>query len=266
MRFLFFFPILLLLNSCETKNQSVNSDNSVSATKGVDATDELYVAENSKICSSLFIIAEDRSGSTSEHRKLSKEDYNNLCEAFYSKYHGQIAVRVIGNPAPNEREFFILNLDQPKKYIEISEEALMSEKGKLRKQNEGIKKENLELYEVNKSKINQFIQDKVEKHVVKYTPHLKKDVTNIEDALKHIETKVNEPTFLDFNKIHILIISDGVHDATKLKMALSFNPNRQVNLFLVGWNNLKIFDKINKKNTFESVDGFITYYKTLTCK
>ena len=42
-------------------------------------------------------------------------------------------------------------------------------------------------------------------------------VTNIADAFEHLSDKVNEPTFRNYDKIQILIISDGIHDATKLE-------------------------------------------------
>ena len=217
-------------------------------------------------CKSLFIIAEDRSGSTSDHRKLTATDYKKVFNQFQQKADGQIAVRVIGNPAPSEREFFMLPILSQKELQEVPQSAKMSIKGKIRKENRLITEENNKIATKNIHNIDGFISEKISKHVLNYHPNKNKDITNIDDALKHLEMKVNEPTFRNYDNINILIVSDGLHDATKLKSALIFNPKPRVNVFLIGWKDKSVFNSIASVDSFESVDGFIAYYKTLKCK
>ena len=217
-------------------------------------------------CKTLLIIAEDRSGSTTDHRKLTAQDYKKIITQFQEKANGQVAVRVIGNPAPAEREFFTLVIAPQKPYIEIPNDAKMSTKGKLRKDNEKIALENEQIIANNKRATSNFIASKVNQHVLNYKPYKKRDLTNIKDALHHIETKIKEPTFKSYDKVQVLIVSDGKHDATKLKEKLQFQPTQNLDLFLIGWLDQSVFSNVTNIDSFESVDGFISYYKTLNCK
>ena len=219
-----------------------------------------------KSCKSLLIIAEDRSGSTTDHRKLNENDYLKIFNQFQENANGQMAVRVIGNPAPAEREFFMLPIKGQKQFKVIPKDALMSQKGKLRKLNEEIAIENIQISKNNLTAIKGFIANNVTKHILNYKPHKNKDITNIQDALHHLELKVHEPTFRNYDNINILIVSDGIHDATKLKNKLVFNPEVTTNLFLIGWKDKSVFKNISNVESFESVNGFIEYYKTITCK
>ena len=217
-------------------------------------------------CKSLLIIAEDRSGSTTDHRKLTAQDYKKIITQFQEKYSGQVAVRVIGNPAPEEREFFTLVIEPQNPYKEIPKDAKMSIKGKLRKDNKKIETENQTIIAKNKHAISNFVASKVNQHVLNYKPYKNRDLTNIEDALHHIELKIKEPTFKSFDKIQVLIVSDGKHDATKLKEKMHFQPTQNLDLFLIGWLDQSVFSNVTNIDSFESVDGFISYYKTLNCK
>jgi hypothetical protein len=217
-------------------------------------------------CKSLLIVAEDRSGSTSNHRKLTAQDYKKIITQFQEKANGQVAIRVIGNPAPAEKEFFILQVEAQKPFLEIPKDALMSKKGKLRKDNEKIALKNKDMAAKNKRAASNFVASKITQHVLNYKPYKGRDLTDIENALHHIETKIKEPTFRDFDKIQVLIVSDGKHDATKLKEKLHFNPSTNLDLYLIGWQDQSVFSNVTNIDSFESVDGFISYYKTLKCE
>ncbi len=250
---LFFILAIITLVSCDEVKKKSEKDTPTSTEKIAD-------------CKSLLIIAEDRSGSTSNHRKLTAQDYKKLVTQFQEKSNGQVAIRVIGNPAPSEREFFTLQIEPQKPFLEIPKDALMSKKGKIRKDNEKIVIENKDITAKNKRAASNFIASKIVQHVLNYKPYKGKDLTNIKNALHHIETKLKEPTFKTYDKIQILIISDGKHDATKLKESLQFKPTSNVDLFLIGWQDQSVFSNVTNIDSFESVDGFISYYKTLNCK
>ena len=254
--------LLLLLTVLSITLTSCDEDKKGSKTTKSSQTINKKVAD----CKTLLIIAEDRSGSTTDHRKLTAQDYKKIITQFQEKANGQVAVRVIGNPSPEEREFFTLAITPQKPYIEIPSDAKMSTKGKLRKDNEKIALENEQIIANNKRSISNFIASKVNQHVLNYKPYKNRDLTNIKDALHHIETKIKEPTFKSYYKVQVLIISDGKHDATKLKEKIQFQPTQNLDLFLIGWLDQSVFSNVTNIDSFESVDGFISYYKTLNCK
>ena len=253
--------VLLLISiftlSCETKKKETEKTT-------VDATVDTSVSVAD--CKTLLIIAEDRSGSTTNHRKLTAQDYKKIVTEFQAKSNGQVAVRVIGNPAPAEREFFIFQVEAQKPYLEIPKDALMSKKGKIRNDNKKIALENKDIAAKNERAGSNFISSKVSQHILNYKPYKGKDITDIANALHHIETKIKEPTFKNYDKIQILIISDGKHDASKLKEKLKFNPTSNLDLYLIGWQDQSVFSNVTNIDSFESVDGFISYYKTLKCE
>ncbi len=246
----FYFLLLTSLVSCNNESPDTVTSNS----------------NNTKKCKSLFIIAEDRSGSASSHRKLTANNYKNLLETFRKNNSGQVAVRVIGNPAPQQREFYILKIDPLKDYLKMKKkDPLLSEKTVLKNKNQKIAEENEQIEANNLKKIQKFIQEKIEPNVIKYKPYKNKDITNIKDALEHLETKINEPTFTNYDKIEVLIISDGIHDAGKLKNKLNFKANNNTQLYLIGWKDKSVFNTVKNKANFESIDGFIEYYNEAKC-
>ena len=254
-----------ILNSSRC-NETKAPDSNTVIKKKTDNT--MFEVDDSSInkCESLLIIAEDRSGSTTNHRKLNKDDYQKIFDRFNATYYGQIAVRIIGNPAPEDQDFFTIKIDPPKKYYKIKKkDPLLSEKTVLRNKNKVIEEENQKIDANNKNKITNFIKDEIEPKIINYKPYNNKDVTNIEDALSHIQKKVHEPTFKNYQNIHVLIISDGVHDSGKLKEKLSLDLPQNANLYIIGWKDISIFDNIKNKDVFEAKDGFIEYYNELNC-
>ncbi len=216
---------------------------------------------DSKKCKALFVMMEDRSGSTSDHRKLSKQDYSELIHSFMDKNYGQFAVRVIGNPRPDEREFYILRIKPFKNYITVpkSSNAKMSEIQAAINKNKKIKAENENIQKQNDERVNNFIENVISKHIIAYKPY-KRDLTDIEEALTHLQIKTSEAIFNN-HPIDVLIISDGKHDATRLKHKLTYVPKNNINLYLIGWKDKSVFSKINKIDEYDSFDSFIEAYE-----
>jgi hypothetical protein len=218
-------------------------------------------------CKSLLIIAEDRSGSTQDHRKLSEEDYGKLLHQFTKNNYGQIAIRIIGNPPPAEREFFILRIDPLKKYKPVPpKSAKMSVRAAIISHNKKINKENKEIIVKNDNKINNFIKDIIKPKIIQYKPYRNKDITNIKDALEHLQIKTSESIFSSYDNIDVLLISDGKHDASKLKSPLNFEPKNPVNLYLIGWKENKDVFKVKNIEEYDSFDSFIEAYYEKNCK
>ncbi len=261
------FTLLLLSVFFACKQKDTEKTNTVDKKKKetpILQTNQTF--KNEKKCKSLFVIAEDRSGSTTNHRKLTANDYKMLLEAFQKNNSGQVAVRVIGNPAPQQREFYILKIASKKDYLEMEKaDPLLSEKTALKKKNKKIAEENKKIETDNLKQIQKFIQEKITPNIIDYKPYKNKDITNVKDALEHLQTKINEPTFRNYDKIEVLIVSDGIHDASKLKEKLQFKANNKLQLYLIGWKDKSVFDNVQNKANFESIDGFIEYYNETKC-
>lgn len=253
----FFIPIFFLIAATSVFVGCKDTEKTDSAVEQDDT--EMAIST----CKNLLIIAEDRSGSTTDHRKLEVSDYEQIISLFEEKGSGQIAVRVIGNPSPSEREFFLLTTSPLKEHKEIEKGLKMSEKAKIRKDNEKIDAKNESITEKNAAKASKFIEDVITTKVIGYTPNNKKDVTDVEDALKHLTSKINEP--VEYDNVWVLIVSDGKHDSSKLKVPLNFNPENSIELYLIGWEDKTVFANVSEKEFFESAGGFIEYFKNINC-
>ena len=208
---------------------------------------------------SLLIVMEDRSGSTNDLRKITPEKYKKLFNAFIEKNCGQIAVRVIGNPAPEDNNFYLVDLDCPKPLKKIPKGITIDKRAHLVSLNKKIAKRNSELEQKNKEKVEKFIRDTIIPHIINYKPYKGRDVTDIHGAFEKLETKLEEAGYENFDNIDVLIVSDGVHDASHIKQPLQLKMDKG-HLYVVGWKDLSVFKGIKPKR-FESVDGFISYYK-----
>jgi hypothetical protein len=244
--------LLILMSACK-EHESQTTDTKVIS------------VENQPKCESLLIIAEDRSGSTSDHRKLTQEEYLKLFQTFNSKFSGQIAVRVIGNPAPEEREFYSVSLKSLQLFEKMKNDPTYDERILTNRRNFEIDSINQEVLSENQDKIEKQMMPLVEKHIIGYKPYLKSDKTNIKDPLEHILTKIEEPTFKNYKRIDVLIISDGLDDVNPKNSIISFKTSIPVHLYLVGWQDKKIFEGIHNIETFESFNGFVDYYNKLEC-
>lgn len=225
---------------------------------------QLQNSDFSDKCKTLLLIAEDRSGSAQGSRKLTLEDYQTLGNHFQENYTGQMVVRTVGNPSPNQRNFYTFPIRDFKKEKMIDSKAKMSVQAAIRKQNINIRKNNALKVKKDKTRLNEFFEKTISKNVINYSPYKGKDVTDVAEALSHVQKKINEPTFDDYDKIMVVIISDGVHSANKLKEELSFNTDQNIELYLINWVDLKVFSN-HEFRSFEGIDGFKNYFLEQGC-
>lgn len=246
---IFLFPLFFVLFACDTHT----SENSHS--HPTEATTQIAPKEKA-----LLIIAEDRSGSTQGQRKLTAEQYREIFEAFAGKYCGEIDVRIIGNPSPQDRNFFPLVIECPQPTKNIPPKALLTEKAAIAKENKKIQEQNKLLEKKNKRKINAFVEKIVKQKIIRYRPHQDVDVTDIADFFSHLEKKLKEPTYRDYDKIFVVIISDGKHNASRLSQPLHFQSPVDALIYVIGWEDMSVFGNQDVEE-FESVDGFLHYFK-----
>ncbi|RMG39047.1 MAG: hypothetical protein D6732_04550 [Methanobacteriota archaeon] len=219
----------------------------------------------SRKCSVLFVIMEDRSGSTNDFRKLSIDDYRFLAENFLKKFWGVVAVRAIGNPSPEERNFYRFKVPKPIPHEKAPKDATYTEKAKVIKRNEEIDEENEHRLAEARQRMEEWLKW-VEKGIVHYQPN-GKDITDIRDALIHLDRLISEPTFRKYDHVIVLLLSDGLHDADGKPVKGLFHPERKVMLNLIGWKNTDVFDSSGPYELlqFESVDGFLDWWEEFEC-
>lgn len=206
--------------------------------------------------SSLLIIAEDRSGSTGNIRKMTVDDYSKIFHSFAEKHSGIVAVRVIGNPKPEDNAFYRLEIKPFSPILPNDEDATLDEKAMITSKNKLISKENEALTLANQKAITDFLESVITPKIIEYRPS-NKDISNIEDALEHIQTLIDEPSVHQYSEKELIIISDGMHDANKLKGKLALN-NSEIKTYVIGWKDLTIFSA--EPTIFESPDAFILNY------
>ncbi len=256
-KFLLFYSVLFtfLMYSCANEKGKTGQN----AETGYD---EQFINKSKN--KTLLIIADDRSGSTGDIRKMNANDYADIFKAYAEKHYGQIAVRVIGNPAPQDKQLYLLEIKNYLPYQKIPAKEKMSIKAKIRNKNKEIAQQNLIIDRENQQKIDEYVQTVIKPHIIAYKPYKNRDITNVEDAFAHIDKKISEPTFDNYDNIQVVIISDGIHDATRVKKPLKLNPtkhNDKIQVFLIGWKDTKPFKDIKNVSEFESIESFKSYYK-----
>lgn len=256
--FLFLIPVIFLVS------YGCPPDNGRAANNDCNPNIALPELSRSAACRTLLVIAEDRSGSTADQRKLTEEAYRRVFQAFAQKASGVVAVRVIGNLAPEDRNFYRLTVDAPFDLLPVPEDATLSDKGLIRCQNKRIAAMNDSLAAAAQGRIGEFMETVNEK-IIGYKPYQGRDATDVVDGLKHINTLVGEDTFSSFSKVIVLLVSDGVHSSSKEPLTAVFQPSRPVELFLIGWKDASIFNKLPTVRPFESVDGFIGWFQNWKC-
>lgn len=208
----------------------------------------------------LLIIGDDRSGSTSVNRKLTLDDYKKILESFGRFHTGTVAVRVIGNPKNDNLEFHRMSLtpfyqllpsDPNVCCLSSKNQLTLTELETYKLSVAKIKQENDKIGSLNRSELDRFIEV-IENDVINYTKG-GKDVTDINDALLHINQIINEKIFESYSKIYVILLSDGIHDADNKKVE-NFQTRDGVQIHLVGWKNKEIF---TSPYSYESKEGLL---------
>jgi hypothetical protein len=227
-------PLFLLLVITATSFSCGNQNNR--SAEG-DKSDGAVEANHYK---TLLIIGDDRSGSTSDIRKLTAEEYQMLFESVAKNGGGAVAVCLIGNPLPQSREPFILplaSLENPIPYNPKDTRLTLSQKKVIRKKNAAIAENNQQKLNQNKTAIGDFLAKEINPKVVEYRPS-GKDYTDINDALRRINILCNEPQYRDYDKIVVALLSDGKNQPrdNRVEPIVEQLNNTRIQLLLVGWN------------------------------
>ena len=215
----------------------------------------------------LLVIGDDRSGSTNDIRKLTADEYREIFEKVSETGGGAVAVCLIGNPLPQSREPFSLPLkalENIKPFDPKDHSLTLSQKNVLRKKNEEIVRQNQSVIAKNKSDVQEFIKIKLIPNVTDYKPS-GQDQTDLDDAIGRINTLINEPQYKDFEKIIVVMVSDGINqpESNKIKPITNKLSNKRTEIFLVGWEGPEdVFDGMTVSK-LSSKDGLIQIINNL---
>lgn len=219
---------------------------------------------SNEACQTLLVIMEDRSGSTNDHRKFTEQDYQSLAGHFAREHSGTIALRAIGNVAPQDREFFRLKFPPLFDALLVPGDETLSEKGKVVRQNKRIASINDSLRQANLAKVAGLMHT-IKNKIIGYRP-AGKDLTDVAEALTHLNAIVNEATFKNYQNVVVVLASDGKHDASRVTLKGLFSPARPVDMYLIGWKDPAVFEGIGGVQSFESKDGFLNWWESFRCK
>jgi len=211
----------------------------ISCTPTTNKKEAVETSFDNKYLKTLIIIGDDRSGSTSDIRKLSSDDYKLIFDKIAEWGGGTAGVCLIGNPHPQSREPFILELSHLKNtrsYDPKDPSLTLTKKGLIKTQNEKILRENEVIKDESATKISTFITGILTPNVIDYKPS-GKDQTDLDDALMRIDVLINEPTYADFDQIIVAIFSDGIHqpDTGNEKPVSSTINSSKAKIYLIGW-------------------------------
>jgi hypothetical protein len=221
-------------------------------------------------CKIMIILGDDRSGSSESIQKLNKEDYESIINVITENGNGYFASTIIGNPAPNSKEIFRVKVSKQKPYKNIltSDNPTLTEQGKQKKANEKVKLKNDKIKKKNASRVNTFLSKTLQKSILDYKPYKGNDITNINLAFEHINKLLKEPNIDDYDKIMVVLFTDGVNEPKrsgrieKITNQLALTDNAE--LFLVGWKDTSVFDGMDI-NEFEGKEGFFSYVEDFEC-
>ena len=216
----------------------------------------------------LLVIGDDRSGSTSDIRKLTSDDYRTLIESVGTKGGGSVAVCLIGNPKPQSREPYFLPLGTLEKitpYDVKSNDLTLTQRGQLKIANDKIIARNQEIIRGQAKNITDYLNSKINQNIIAYTSPPGRDQTDINDAVGRINTLVHEPQYDGYDKIIVVLLSDGKNEPIGNKVITISNKIKHplVEFYLVGWETAITCFEGRKVNMMSSKDGFIEIIKNL---
>ena len=226
------------------------------------------VGTNESFFKTLLVIGDDRSGSTSDIRKLTADDYRILIEAIGSKGGGSVAVCLIGNPKPQSREPYFLPLGILEKVTpyDVKSNALtLTQRGQIKIANDKIIARNQEILRGQAKNITDYLNSKIMPSIIAYVPPTGKDQTDINDAVGRINVLVHEPQYEGYDKIIVAMLSDGKNEPTGNKAIpiVKKIDHPLVEFYLIGWETASTPFVGRKVNLLSSKDGFIEIIKNL---
>ena len=208
----------------------------------------------------LLLIADDRSGSISspsQPRRMTEAEYRSLLQVFIDKgYKGQFALRLIGNAGYTgfESSVSVAGLYD---IIPIPDNALLSERAKLRCLNFHIQDTCNGIKLNNQKKIDAYVSDIIRSKALNYKPS-GPDKTDIDLAFRDIEMKLNANEHMGYDKIIVLIMSDGID--SNHSNNLTIKSKQPFEVLLLGWPKTKSVKDKNDKH-FDSADEIINWFK-----
>lgn len=218
-------------------------------------------------CKTLIVVGDDRSGSATEIRRLDSLDYKKVMQAICDNGGGAFACVIIGNPSPQNKQSFRTTFNLPLPHKQKVKGATLSQDEAVMLENKQIDIDNQQIKAENAAKVQEFTRVISEK-VIQYQPD-KKDLTDIDDALYHINTILNEPTYADYDNIIVALFCDGINQPRGSKIepiTQKLGSQKDFQLYTIGWKDPSIFTGVKNMASFDSKEGFIETVRKISCR
>lgn len=214
----------------------------------------------------LLVIGDDRSGSTNDIRKLTEDDYKDLFTAVSEKGGGAVAVGLIGNPQMQNKEPYLLTLktlENLQPYDPKDTHLTLSQKSKIKLENERRNAGNKRTLQANAGEISVFVDSVILPNVINYKPS-GIDHTNLDDAISRINILVNEPGYQSYGRIIVVFVSDGQNQpGNGVRPIQSRLTHSKASVYLVGWETGTNCFEVQAIENFSNKEGLIDYIKNL---
>jgi len=241
-KFHYLIVIILLFNNCDgnKKNETIKPEK--------------------KYIKTLLVIGDDRSGSSNKIRKLTTDDYRAIFNKIAISGGGTISVSIIGNPEPQSTEPYLISLPQLTDTIWFDnndKDLLMQDRTNILSENKKIKSANEENLMQSKSKIDSFISSTILPKIINYHSD-GGDNTDLDESIKQINTLVHTSIFNDYDKVIVVIFSDGKNEPNgKLIPINSLLEHDKLILYLIGWTEKTECFKVSNIFNLSSKEIFI---------
>ncbi|MGC8866150.1 MAG: hypothetical protein ACP5O2_10580 [Bacteroidales bacterium] len=185
----------------------------------------------------LIVVGDDRSGSTVAIRKLDTNDYRQLFNLIQQYGGGTLAVEIIGNPQPQQKQpftYFIKPAFPLYQFDPMDPKYTLTQKKNMNLKNDSLNILNQSISRENQSRINKYLTE-IQNNVITYIPS-GGDHTDINSSFLYINKLLNEPIFNQYNKTIIIICSDGIHQPrSKIEPITEKLQGGRAEVLLLGW-------------------------------
>lgn len=212
----------------------------------------------------LIVVGDDRSGSTTAIRKFDTSDYRQLFHLIQQYGGGTLAVEIIGNPQPQHRQpftYFIKPAHPLYQFDPRDPNYTLTQKKIMNLKNDSLNQLNQAIIRENLNKIEEYLSE-IQNNVINYVP-AGGDHTDINSSFSYINKLINEPTYNQYDKVFIIVCSDGIHQPrSKVEPITEKLQAGRAEVLLLGWETDKQAIESPKVNEFAEKRGLMEYLRS----
>lgn len=212
----------------------------------------------------LIVVGDDRSGSTTAIRKFDINDYRQLFTLIQQYGGGTLAVEIIGNPQPQHRQpftYFIKPAHPLYQFDPRDPTYTLTQKKIMNLKNDSLNQLNQSIIQENLKRIEEYLSE-IQNNIINYAP-AGGDHTDINTSFSYINKLLNQPTFNQYDKIFIIVCSDGIHQPrSRIEPITEKLQAGRAEVLLLGWETDKQSIESSRVIEFAEKRGLMEYLQT----